>query len=59
MILEHLKTGASIGQYEAIIEYGSLRLPAVIYDLRADGYNIETELIKSPLGRVITEYTLI
>lgn len=44
MILEHLKKFKTITPKEAYFEYGSMRLGAVIFELRKD-YNIKTNLI--------------
>lgn len=42
-VLMWLKTYGSITPREAYNEIGCYRLSAVIYDLKKDGYNIETE----------------
>lgn len=42
VVLEHLKHNHSITSWGAIQEYHITRLSAVIYDLRADGYEIQT-----------------
>lgn len=44
LILEHLKKYRSITPLEALNEYGSMRLGAVIFELRKD-YKIRTNLI--------------
>lgn len=44
MVLAHLQEGKEITPYEALKEYGSLRLGAIIFDLRQEGYNISTRL---------------
>lgn len=44
MILEHLKKYKSITPKEAYFEYGSMRLGAVIFELRKD-YKIRTNMI--------------
>ena len=43
MILEHLKQHGSITQKDAMDNYGIMRLGARIWDLKHDGYKIETE----------------
>tara|TARA_R110002051_G_scaffold321424_1_gene409041 strand:+ start:1178 stop:1387 length:210 start_codon:yes stop_codon:yes gene_type:complete len=45
-ILAHLVSGKSITPIEALELYGSFRLGALIFNLRADGHNIKTDLIK-------------
>ena len=43
MVLEHLKKHKKITPLEALREYGSMRLGAIIFDLRKD-YNIKTNM---------------
>ena len=45
VILEHLKSGKEITQLEATKKYGILRLGAIIYDLRKEGYKISTRTV--------------
>lgn len=45
-VLEYLKTFGSITQLEALQAFGCMRLSGRIADLRADGYNISTEINK-------------
>ena len=45
-VLAHLVSGKSITPIEALELYGSFRLGALIFNLRADGHNIKTDLIK-------------
>jgi hypothetical protein len=47
--LEYLKTYGSITPLEALRAFGCMRLGARIADLRADGYDIETEI--NPKGK--------
>lgn len=44
-VLRHLKELGSITSWEAIMEYGITRLSAVIFNLRKQGYFIESERI--------------
>lgn len=46
-VLEHLKKYKKITPLEALKEYGSMRLGAIIFDLRKD-HNIETNMIDVP-----------
>lgn len=43
MVKRHLNKRGSITSWEAIKLYGCTRLSAKIYDLRNEGYQIETE----------------
>lgn len=47
LILEHLIKFGSITPMEALSEYGCMRLGARIWDLRDDGIEIETEMVKA------------
>lgn len=63
MVLDHLKNFHGITPLKALEEYGSLRLSAIIHELRhKDGYNIATNYItrKNRFGKSVTfaEYTL-
>ena len=42
LVLYHLKNKKSITSWEAITKYHITRLSAVIYDLRHEGYDIQT-----------------
>lgn len=42
LVLYHLKNQKSITSWEAITKYHITRLSAVIYDLRHEGYDIQT-----------------
>ena len=57
-ILKHLKEGKSITPLEALGVYGAYRLSAVIFDLRAAGYKIKTNLKNDGTGRQYAEYSL-
>ena len=53
-VLEHLKNYGTITSWQAIQEYGATRLSAIIFNLRKDGYDIDTktELTKDRNGNV-------
>lgn len=53
-VLEHLKNYGTITSWQAIQEYGATRLSAIIFNLRKDGYDIntKTELTKDRNGNV-------
>lgn len=42
-VLEYMREKGSITPIEAMNECGSMRLSAVIFNLKKDGYDIETE----------------
>jgi len=46
-IRKHLETGQSITPQEAYNIFGSMRLAAIIHDLKQDGYKFKTEIIKN------------
>lgn len=41
-VLEWLKAGSSISSIEAVENFGATRLSAIIFNLKKQGYNIET-----------------
>lgn len=61
-ILEYLKNNKKITILEAIYQLGITRLSAVIYNLKKEGYNIDTQmkLVKAKNGRKtsVAEYIL-
>lgn len=59
LILNHLNSGKQITQLEALVEYNSLRLSAIIHRLRCVGYNIKTNYIKTKSGKTIASYQLL
>ena len=56
-ILEYLKRGNKITPLEALYQFGSFRLSAVIFELRQEGYNIITDKKKVD-GKTFAEYSL-
>ena len=44
-VLNHLKRFGSITSWEAIMEYGITRISATIYQLRQDGYLIDSVVV--------------
>ena len=42
VVLKHLQSGRELSQLEATKKYGVLRLGAIIFNLRKDGYKIIT-----------------
>lgn len=57
-ILNHLLSGQSITPLEAYFEYGTLSLQYHIWCLRAEGFDIETEMCTSVNGKRYAKYTL-
>lgn len=55
-VLAHLREHGSITSLEAIKEYGATRLSAIIFELRAEGYDIDTdfETSKNRYGDKVT-----
>lgn len=59
-ILAYLKSGHLLTPLQALRRFGSLRLGALIFDLRhKEGYNIETELITIGNHKNVARYKLI
>ena len=56
-ILEHIRTYGSITPLEALNQYGCFRLGARCWDLRHDGYDIETVMI-SENGKRFAKYVM-
>jgi len=44
-VLTHLQTYGSITPLEALEKYGSFRLGALIFNLRQEGHDIETNIV--------------
>ena len=60
-VANYLKSGKSLTQIAALTKFGTLRLAAIIYVLKAEGLNIKTYLInigtkKKP--RNVAKYSL-
>lgn len=55
-ILRHLKGAKKITAQEAMVEYGTLRLSAYIYNLRKDGHKITTKQKQMYNGKTVAEY---
>lgn len=59
-ILQWLKNHRTITPLDALQMFGCLRLAARIFDLRADGHNIETQRIDvGEGGKQVAQYRLI
>lgn len=63
VVLNHLKKHKKITSYEAIYEMGISRLSGIIFNIKKDGYNISSKLVKvnNRYGGTahVAEYTLI
>ena len=57
-ILEYLQIGNKITPLEALYQFGSFRLSAIIFDLRQEGFNIITHNKKVD-GKTFAEYELV
>jgi hypothetical protein len=56
-ILEHLESGKKITPIEALNMFGCFRLAAVVFDLKQEGYDIRTTMIKNA-NKTFAEYSL-
>ena len=57
-ILRALKRGRRLTAIDALKQFGCFRLASRIYDLRCDGYSIETRTVETKTGKHVTEYSL-
>jgi len=57
-ILEYLEIGNKITPLESLYQFGSIRLRAMIYDLRQEGFHISTHN-KTVDGKTFAEYELV
>lgn len=57
-VLRHLRNRGSISPMEALAAYGTLRLSAVIHDLRCAGYEITTEMHRDEVGHSYARYVM-
>lgn len=57
-ILRHLQCGHSLTPIQALHLFGSLRLPARIAEIKADGYPVQSEFVKLPNGKRVKRYYL-
>ena len=55
-ILEHLQKGRSITPIQALRWFGCLRLAARISDLRREGFEVQTHLVKGKENRFAKYY---
>ena len=57
-ILEHLKSGESLTALQALARFNCLRLGARILELRRQGHDIRSEIIRTRSGKNVAKYTL-
>ena len=57
LVLNHLKNDNGITPLEALNKFGAFRLSAIIFDLKKDGYDIDTEIINNG-GKHYANYKL-
>ena len=58
-IQRHLEKGKSITTIDALNKYGCFRLAARIADLRNDGMNIKTTIVKLKNKKQIASYSVV
>jgi hypothetical protein len=59
-ILDHLMSGRTLNQLEAIELFGCIRLPARITELRQQGFGIDCKMVKNQsTGKVYGQYSLL
>ncbi len=58
-ILQHLQSGNTITPLEALEEYETMSLPFFIYQLRQEGFIIQTDIKTTFQNKRYAEYTLI
>ena len=58
-IQKHLEKGKSITPIDALNKYGCFRLAARIADLRNDGMNIKTTIVKLKNKKQIASYSVV
>lgn len=59
LLKEHLRSGKSITQLEAIGLYSLFRLAARVHELKKQGWNIVTNVKRDANGSEYAEYTLV
>ena len=58
-ILQHLLDGNSITPIEALKKFGCFRIGARIFELRKQGFIIDTNQVDNGIGNKFAKYTLI
>lgn len=57
-IKNYLLAGNSITPLEALNKFGSLRLSAVIFNIKREGLDIKTEKVKTESGKYVAKYSI-
>jgi hypothetical protein len=57
-ILEYLSKGKTLTPLETLNKFGCFRLGARIYDLKKQGYEFNTVMVKIPSGASVAQYSL-
>ena len=60
-ILNHLLTGKTLTPIQALTKYNSLRLAAVVFELKRNGYKVKTELINvgtKKQSKLVAKYSI-
>jgi hypothetical protein len=60
-ILNHLLTGKTLTPIQALTKYNSLRLAAVVFELKRKGYKVRTELINvgtKKQSKLVAQYSI-
>ena len=58
-ILAYLRQGNSITPLEALERFGCFRLGARVWDLKKQGFDIRSELVRSDNGKHFAKYWLV
>lgn len=58
-ILAHMRKGLTITAGQALALFRCSRLAARIFDLKADGHNINSTRVKTPSGKWVAQYSLV
>lgn len=58
LILDHLRSGATLTALDSLRLFGCLRLSARILALRQAGYRIGSKMVRTPSGKMVAEYRL-
>ena len=56
-ILRHLQAGKTLTPLQALRKFGCLRLSGRIHELRAEGHNIRSDMVKRA-GKRIAQYRM-
>jgi len=58
-ILDYLLEGKSITPLEALRYFGCFRLSAIVFNLKQQGYEFTTKLVKNKYGNKFARYSLV